>query len=260
LIRPENILFEENNQCLLIELQCIQLIFNTKKNFENFFQYHQKYLYDLFYKDNGTDQNTLHIIIKENILKEINLEYIENIFELKYQAYRVLFFELHIHNQDIYINRNLLNITRLSMKLIFICGEKNKPIQTIYIIHNHKIILESKQDLCSTIFIPLSTTISSTLIITSSSNELLSISNEESKNIILIIILLTTFLLSLLIILIIYCFKRIRHRYRSIDTTSELSISQDETPLTPNEKPKLSLKLKRPIRSMRAIQLLEDDV
>jgi hypothetical protein len=114
-------------------------------------------------------------------------------------------------------------------------------------------ILESKQDLCSTIFNSSLTTISSIL----SSSEILPIRNEKSKNIIFIIILLTGFLLGLFIILMIYCFKQIKQRYRrlseKIETISERSISQDETP-------KLSLKLKRPIRGMRAIQLLDDDV
>lgn len=258
LIKPENIKFEEDNQCLVIELQCIQLIFNTIENFEDFFQFHQQYLYELFFKDNGTDQNTLHIIIKENTLEEINADYIERIFQVKYQSYRALFIELHIKNQNIEINRNLINITRLSIKLIFVCEDKNKLKQTIYIIHNRKIFLENEQDFCSTIFIPSLKIISSTA---------LSISHEKPKNnIILIIILLTAFLVSLLISLIIYCFKRIRLS-KPIDTTSELSISQDETPLTlnetpltPNETPTLSLNLKRPGRGMRAIQLLEDDV
>jgi len=252
-ISSENIQFEENNQCLFIELQCIQLKFNTTEIFENFFQYHQQYLYDLFFKDHGTDQNTLHVIIKENTLEEINADYIENLFQIEFQAYRVLFFELHISNQNIQINRNLINLTRLSMKIILVCGEKNQLKQTIYIIHNRKIFLESKQDLCSTIFNSSLTTISSIL----SSSEILPIRNEKSKNIIFIIILLTGFLLGLVIILMIYCFKQIKQRYRrlseKIETISERSISQDETP-------KLSLKLKRPIRGMRAIQLLDDDV
>ncbi|CAF3354455.1 unnamed protein product [Rotaria sp. Silwood2] len=191
LIEYENIKFEENNQCLTIELQCIQLIFHNKEIFEDFFQYHQQFIYDLFNKDNGTDQNTLHIIIKENTIEEINLEYIEHIFQLNYQAYRALFFELHIQNQYININRNLINITRLSIKIILICGDDIKPMQTIYMIHNHNITLESQQDLCLPIFIPSINTISPIIIIETSSNELLSISDKKSKHIILIIILLT---------------------------------------------------------------------
>ncbi|CAF4029190.1 unnamed protein product, partial [Rotaria sp. Silwood1] len=84
LIQYENLKFEENNQCLTIILQCIQLIFNNKEIFEDFFQYHQQFIYDLFNKNNGTHQNTLHIIIKENTIEEINRNYIENIFQLKY--------------------------------------------------------------------------------------------------------------------------------------------------------------------------------
>ncbi|CAF4108179.1 unnamed protein product, partial [Rotaria sp. Silwood1] len=93
LIQYENLKFEENNQCLTIILQCIQLIFNNKEIFEDFFQYHQQFIYDLFNKNNGTHQNTLHIIIKENTIEEINRNYIENIFQLKYQSYLALFFE-----------------------------------------------------------------------------------------------------------------------------------------------------------------------
>ncbi|CAF1166009.1 unnamed protein product [Rotaria sordida] len=264
IIQPENIKFEENNQCLIIELQCIQLIFNNKEIFEDFFHNYQQFIYDLFNKNNGTDQNTLHIIIKENTIEEINLEYIENIFQLKYQSYRVLFFELHIiKNQNIKINQNLLYIKRLSIKIILICNDEIKSIQTIYMIHNHKITLESQQDLCLPIFIPSTITISPIIITETSSNILLSISHKKSKSIIRIIILLTSCLLCLLILFIICCFKYRRY-YRSklsrkTETTSELSISQDtsvETPLSLNDKPKL----KQPISRMRAIQIFEDDI
>jgi hypothetical protein len=264
LIKPENIKFEENNQCLTIELQCIQLIFTNTEIFEDFFQFHQQFIYDLFNKDNGTSQNTLHIIVKENTLEEINIEYIEKIFQLEYHAYRALFFELHIKNSIIKINRNLLNITRLSIKIILNCGDRIKPIRTIYIIHNHNITLDSEQDFCSTIFIPPSPTISSTLVIRTSPSEVLSVSHEKSKDIILIIILLTGSLLCILITCLIYCFKRIRRHYsKNNDTTSEVTSSEDssmETPLSLNEKPKLSLKFKRPLRAMRALQLLDDDI
>jgi hypothetical protein len=259
-IQPENLQLEENNQCLLIDLQCIQIIFNTTEMFEDFFQFSQPLLSALFYQENGTDQNTLHVIMKENSLKEINADYIERIFQRQFQAYRALFLELYIPKQTIRINRNLIAITRLSMKLILVCEDDDqKRKQTIYIVHNQNITLESKQDFCSTTWVPSSITITST----STSNEVLSISHEKSKNIVLIIFLLTGFLLSLLTSLIIYCFKRLKHRYRrlskKIETPSEFSISPYETPLTPLT-PKLSLKLKRPLRGMRAIQLLDDDV
>jgi hypothetical protein len=266
LITPENIKFEEDNQCLSIELQCIQLIFNNKETFEDFFRFHQQFIYDLFNKDNGTDQNTLHVIIKDNTLEEINSDYIETIFQFKYQGYRALFFEIHYQNQNIIINRNLINITRLSMKLILVCSNDSKPKQTIYAIHNRKITLENEQNSCPSVLIPSITATSSTLIIHSTSDVLSSISQEKSKDIVLVIILLTGSLVLLLTMLIIYCFKRLKHHHMRLskksDTTSELSTSQDisiETPLS-NEKPKLSLKPKRPLRGMRAIQLLEDDI
>jgi len=259
LIKPANIQFEQENQCLTIELQCIQLKFPSIKIFENFFRFHQAYLDDLFHTDNGTDQNTLHVIIKNNTLHEINADYIKEIFQ--YRTYRALFFELHIQNEIIRINRNLIDLTRLSIKLILVCGDKISRRQTIYIFHDRKITRESKHDPCTPIFIPSTTMIISTTVIASTP---LAISKEKSKTIVLIIILLTAFLLSLGITLMIYCLKRIRHRYRRVsknsETTSEVSISQDETPLTPNETPKLSLKLKRPLRGMRALQLLDDDV
>ncbi|CAF3837419.1 unnamed protein product, partial [Rotaria sp. Silwood1] len=263
LIQYENLKFEENNQCLTIILQCIQLIFNNKEIFEDFFQYHQQFIYDLFNKNNGTHQNTLHIIIKENTIEEINRNYIENIFQLKYQSYRALFFELHIKNQIIKINQNLIDITRLSIKIILVCGDNIKPLQTIYMIHNHKITLESQQDLCLPIFIPLTNTFSSIIIIETSSYELLSISHKKSKHTILIIILLISCLLCLLILFII-CYLKYKRFYRSrisrkTETISEQSISQDismETPLSLNDEPKLE----RPLSRIRAIQILDDDI
>ncbi|CAF2162761.1 unnamed protein product [Rotaria magnacalcarata] len=267
LIQNEQIKFEETNQCLTIELQCIQLMFDNEKIFEDFFQFHQHFIYDLFNKDNGTNQNTLHVTIKENTIEEIDCEYIENIFLLKYQAYRALFFELHIQNQTIKINPNLLNITRFSIKIILMCGNKTKPIQTIYIIHNHKITLESEQESCSSIFIPSTMSVTSTIISESSSNEVLSILHEKSKHIIRIITLLISCLLCILLSLIFYCFKRRKHRY---STSSTMTISSNapstshdisaETPLSVNDTPKLNSKLERSFSRMRALQLLEDDI
>ncbi|CAF3371126.1 unnamed protein product [Rotaria socialis] len=267
LIQNEQIKFEENNQCLTIELQCIQLMFDNEKIFEDFFQFHQHFIYDLFNKDNGTTQNTLHVTIKENTIEEIDCEYIENIFQVKYQAYRALFFELHIQNQTIKINSNLLNITRFSIKIILMCGNKTKPIQTIYTIHNHKITLESEQESCSSIFIPSAMSVASTIVSESSSNEVLSILHEKLKHIIRIITLLISCLLCILLSLIFYCFKRRKHCYSTSSTmtisSNALSTSNDistETPLSVNDTPKLNSKLERSFSRMRATQLFEDDI
>ncbi|CAF1411558.1 unnamed protein product [Adineta steineri] len=256
LIKSEYIKFEENNQCLTIKLQCIQLIFNTQDIFEDFFQLHQQYIYDLFHKDdNSIKQNTLHIIIKEILFEEINIEYIERIFQFQYQAYRVLLIELYLQNSHIRIHYNLHNITRLSMKIIINCGNEITLLQTIYVIHNQKIFLESEQEFCSYISIPpTSTTIS---------NEILSVSHDKSKDIILIIFLLTGFLLCILLTLSIYCFKRLRRYYYRLakdnDISSESTISEDistDSSLSLNEIPKLTPSL----RGVRAIQLLDDDI
>jgi hypothetical protein len=255
LIKPENIQLEQTNQCWDIELQCIQLKFPSIEIFEDFFRFHQAFLDDLFYIANGTDQNTLHVIIKNNTLHEINADYIDEIFPLNHRVYRALFFELHIHNEIIRIHRNLIDLDRLSIKLILVCDDQFKRQQTIYVFHDRNITRESKHDPCAPILIP-----STTIIISTHPNQPLSISKEKSKNIVLIIILLTTFLFCLCITLMIYCWKRIRRLSEKYDTTSEVSVSQDETPLTPSEQPRLSLKLKRPLRGMRALQLLDDDV
>jgi hypothetical protein len=248
LIKSENITLENDNQCLNIDLQCIQLIFNHQNIFEDFFKLHQQYIYDLFYQNNGTDQNTLHVIIKNHTLEEINEEYIEDIFRKEFQAYRVLFIELFISNQNIKLNRNLANLVRLSIKIILNCGQR---IQTIYLIHNRNITLESKEDLCS--IIPSST---------STSDEVLSISEEKSRDLILLIILLTSSLVCLLITFIICCVRYLKRRHRrrkslkEIETPSELSLDEDiETP-----KPQVVIKSKPPVRGMRAIQFLEDDI
>ena len=266
LIQPENIAFEENNTCLTIGLQCIQFMFHDETMFEDFFQSYQPFVYNLFNTDNNTDQNTLHIIIKECTFEEINAEYIDRIFQLRYQAYRVVFLELHIQDQNIKINRDLLTITRLSIKLILVCGDTTKPKQTIYLIYNHQIILESQQDLCSSILIPSLSTIYPQKIIQSSSNVLLFMSRRKSKDIIRTIILLTTVLFCLLIIFIVCCLKY-RHRFfkksTKSETTSELSTSEDtsvEASLSLSEKSNLDFKLKQPLRGMRAIQLLENDI
>jgi hypothetical protein len=253
LIKPENIQLEENNQCLKFELQCIQLTFPSIEIFEDFFRLYQAFLDNLFSTVNGTHQNTLHVIIKNNSLHEINADYIEDIFSLKHRVYRVLFFELYIHNDEIIrIHRNLIDLNPLSIKLIFICGDK----KSIYVFHDRNITRESKHELCASIFIPSTKiTMTSTL-----PNEPLSISKEKATNIVLIIILLTALLLGLCITLMIYCWKRLRRRYRRLsESTSEVSTSQDETSLSSSVQPKLSLKLKRPLRGIRALQLLDDD-
>lgn len=257
-IEPEDIQWEEENQCFMIELQCIQMKFPTREIFEDFFQYYQTFLLDLFFKVNGTDRNTLHVIIEKNSLEEINAEYIEQVLQFNSSAYRVFFLELHLHNQIIRINRDLTNLIHLSMKLILVCGQRQ---QTIYIIHNRNIILESQSDSCPVQLIPSTNTITiprTTMI------EVWPISQKKSKSIVLIIVLLTSILLSLCIGMIFYCWKRLKHRYRrlseKLETMSEDSFSQDETPLTPKKQPNLSIKPQRTHRGVRALQLLDDDI
>lgn len=267
-IESENIKFEENNSCLTIGLQCIQLTFPNKQIFENFFQCHQHFLYDLFNKDNSTDQNTLHIIIKENTIDEIDGIYIENIFQKQFQAYRVLFFELHNQNQDVKLNRNLLQINRLSIKIILICGNETNPIETIYIVHNDKIALESENDLCSAPSIPSTITITSTTIIELSTNQILSISHQKSNNVPMISILLIIFLLCVSALLILYCLKFKKHGHSSPSSllSSQTTVTPEE-PLTSQDRSleiSLSLnntpKLERSSSRMRTIQLFENDI
>ena len=266
-IQSENIEFEKNNTCLTIQLQCIQFIFHNEIIFEDFFQSYQSLIYNLFYTNHSTDQNTLHIIIKQSTLEEINLEYINRIFQLQYQAYRVLFFELHIQNQNIKINQNLRNIIRLSIKLILICNNNNNNKfelkQTIYLIDNHQIILQSQHDLCLSIFISsLTTTYYQKNLIQSSSNALLFISHRKSNHIIHTIILLIIFLLCLLIVFIICCLKHKNHYFKSSkknETTSE--DTSVKTFLSLDEKSNLDFKLKQSSSSgIHAIQLIDNDI
>ena len=254
-IEPEDIQWEE---CSMIELQCVQMKFPTREIFEDFFQYYQTFLLDLFFKANGTDRNTLHVIIEKNSLEEINAEYIEQVLQFNSSAYRVFFLELHLHNQIIRINRDLTNLIHLSIKLILVCEDQIQRQETIYIIHNRNIILESQSDSCPALLIPSTNTITIPL---TTMIEVWPVSQKKSKSIVLIIVLLTGILLSLCIGLTFYCWKRLKHRYRrlseKLETISEDSFSQDETP---KEQPKLSLKPQRTHRGVRALQLLDDDI
>lgn len=254
-IEPDDIHWKEENQCLILELQCIQMKFPTREIFEDFFGSYQRFILDLFFQDNGTDRNTLHVIIEKNSLEEINVEYIEQVLQFNALTYRVFFLELHLHNQIIRINRDLINLIHLSMKLILICEDEIPREETIYLIHNRNIILESQSDSCPALLIPSTSTITIPL---TTMIEVLPISPKKSQSIVLLIVLVTGVLLSLCIGMSWYCWKRLKYRYRrlseKLETMSESSLSQDETPQEP-------IKLNsKPHRGIRALQLLDDDI
>ncbi|UJR14227.1 hypothetical protein I4U23_001219 [Adineta vaga] len=257
LIQSNEIEFENINECLTIKLQCIQFLFDNQKIFEEFLNLHQEYIYKLFYKENTTARNTLHIILKEHQFKEINQEYIENYFPIEFQAYRVLFFEIYIHNTMIIIDEDLMNLTRLSIKIILNCVNNNQQrLQTIYIIHNQNISLESKEDFCSLLLTPLLTTTLKTSI-----TELLLISENQMKDFNRFPILFTCFIFSLLLILyLIYYLKHKRVKSLTKTNISSESTVSLETPISIDEKPKVSLKIKPSKRTVRTIQLINDEI
>ena len=269
-IQSDDLQWEEDNQCLRHELQCVQLKFPTKDFLEDFFGSYQRFLLALFFIDNGTNQNTLHVIIEKNSLGEINAEYLEEILRLNSSTYDVFFFEVHLQNNIIRVNRDLTELTYLAIKLILVCGEPRRRQETIYIVQNGVIFLESQSNPCSAILIPSLTStviLPASVLLTTSTDviEVLPISQEKSKDIVWIIVLFTVALLAFCVSMIWYCLKQLKYRYRrlskKLETDSESSISQDETPSTPQPEPKkLSLKSKRSNRAVRALQFLDDDL
>ena len=241
-IESDDIQLIHDQNCSSIHLQCVQIFFDNIELFEEFFPFHQQLIYDLFDKTNGINQNTLHIIIKNNSLTQIESVYIEQRFDANFQSYRVLFFELYLQQMPIEINRNLTALIRLPMKIILNCqDDKHVKRQTIYIIYNQNISRETTDDFCS-----LSTTISTTTI------EMLPLTQDKSKDIILIIIFLTVILSAIALTISVCIYRRCKRIYRRLstkaDTPSELSVS----PATP--------KIKRKARGLRALQLIDDEV
>ena len=263
LIPAEMLAVEDDNTCATIELQCIQLIFSTQAIFEDFFASHRSFIQDLFYKDSKkTDQNTLHITLKSNTLDEINAEYIERVLVEDDNAYRVLFLELYQEQQLLRINRDLTNLTRLSIEIILSCpDEDNLGVrrQTIYLIHNRQITLVIDQKTCAVLFVP---SIESPPSITPlpSSTDLMPRSSGKSKNHFLILVI--GIIGSLLLLSMVCCLKYLkRSALKASDSSRELSISEAasiESPLPIVDTP---IKAKpTPARGMRAIQLMEDDI
>lgn len=271
----ENVTLDEENPCLKIELRCVQIRFSNRGVFEDFFTHHQSLIYDLFYKVNRTDQNTLHIIFTENTLNELNQSYIEEYFPIKYQGYRALILEFLGENQTLKLNRDLTNLTRLSIRVVLSCTRQvNREEQSIYLIYDHRIIIEQERASCSALLIPILSTIptiteppsSSSSLITetpsSSSTQtvstvVLSSSKEKSSNT-LIIALLTIALLSALSTAVGLAYYKYWRKSRSIfaegtsETNSETSshdqISVDS--VKPMENPPIKTKkAKKPMNS-----------
>ena len=260
-VPPESLQLEENSPCSRISLQCIQIIFSNQTIFEAFFDVHQPMLYDLFFKDNGTDQNTLHVTLEENTLNEINGDFVQRTFHADQQAYRALLFELQHQDRPIAIHRDLTNVTRLSMEIILSCGEKRRVRETIYIVHNRRITVETGEGACPATLIPSMSTSSSP----PSSTIVLLESQPEPTRALLVIGLLTTVLLSTLTVLSIGAVKYVaRYFSRPRETIARRSTQHDVSPATPLsiETPTVSVPVKAPraLRGMRAVQLLDDDV
>ena len=261
-VPPESLQLEgENSPCSRISLQCIQIIFSNQTIFEAFFDAHQPMLYDLFYKDNGTDQNTLHVTLEENTLDEINGDFVQRTFHADQQAYRALLFELQHQERPIGIHRDLTNVTRLSMEIILSCWEKRRSRETIYIVHNRRITLQTGEGACPATLIPSMSTSSSP----PSSTIVLSGSQPEPTRALLVIGLLSTVLLSTLTVLSIGAVKYVaRYLSRPRETIARRSTVHDVSPATPLsiETPAVAMPIKapRPVRGMRAVQLLDDDI
>ncbi|CAF1007017.1 unnamed protein product [Adineta ricciae] len=256
LIKSDDIQLETDSLCSTVELQCVQLIFDGQDLFDDFFNLHQEYIYDLFSKTNADfNQNTLHVTLKMHQFKEVNRQYIERHFQSKYQAYRVLFLEVYLQDSVMKIHEDLIGLTRLSMKIILNCRIKNELLQTIYTIHNQKISLESQKDHCS-----LMSPTTNILMNPTSSPQFLLISEEKPKTSHLFPILFTCMLISLLILSLFYYYKRDDKKSSKISNSGSASTISLETPVSIEEKARLSLKPKRTKVGMRVVQLFNEEI